>query len=337
MWLRFGLGAAVAALGWLIPSVVSAAGLSVTSQFSGPTPLQGVAFVDAQTGWAVGGTCAPGNCSGMVLSTVDGGAHWLPQASALSAALTDVSFVDATHGWAAGEACADSSCASPRGAVLGTSDGGAHWSAQVVGDVPPLSDIHFVDAAHGWAVGTSPGVLLSTDDGGATWRATTPSQATGLSKVTATDPNHAWALADGSVYALGADGSWTGHPVGGQALRGLTFVDPRHGWVIDGDGQVYGTADGGSTWSPQGTVSSAVTGVGFGDPLHGLAVGPSTMSDSVDGGKTWSNVDPGVSSLGDLAAVATPDASHWWAVGHDGSIYAAAFPDAAGSGWRWWR
>ncbi len=80
MWLRFGLGAAVAALGWLIPSVVSAAGLSVTSQFSGPTPLQGVAFVDAQTGWAVGGTCAPGDCSGMVLSTVDGGAHWLPQA-----------------------------------------------------------------------------------------------------------------------------------------------------------------------------------------------------------------------------------------------------------------
>jgi hypothetical protein len=132
------------------------------------------------------------------------------------------------------------------------------------------------------------------------------------------------------VYALGADGSSTAHPVGAQGLRDLTFVDPLHGWVIGDGGQVYATADGGSTWSPQGTVSSAVTGVGFGDALHGLAVGPSTISDTVDGGQTWSNVDPGVGNLGDLSAVATPDAGHFWAVGHDGSIYAAAFPDASG-------
>src|SRR5262249_46832676 len=159
-------------------------------------------------------------------------ANWLPQASGLSVALSDVSFVDATHGWAAGSTCPDPSCASPRGVVLRTLDGGAHWTSEPVGDVPPLNGIHFVDATHGWAVGSTPGVLLSTDDGGLTWRVATPPQAGGLTKVAATDPNHAWALSDGTVYALGADGSSTAHPVGAQGLRDLTFVDALHGWVI---------------------------------------------------------------------------------------------------------
>src|SRR5260370_41007147 len=45
-------------------------------------PLHAVFFIDAQTGWAVGGACqAPQLCRDVILHTTDGGDTWTFQAS----------------------------------------------------------------------------------------------------------------------------------------------------------------------------------------------------------------------------------------------------------------
>jgi len=50
-------------------------------------------------------------------------------------------------------------------AILATTNGGATWSAQSSGSTAGLSGVTFVDATHGWAVGTG-GVILATTTGG---------------------------------------------------------------------------------------------------------------------------------------------------------------------------
>lgn len=72
--------------------------------------------------------------------------------------LTDVFFVSPEIGWVSGE----------HATILKTTDGGAHWAAQVGGDPngneKPIRQLRFLDARHGWAV-TDDERLLRTMDG----------------------------------------------------------------------------------------------------------------------------------------------------------------------------
>jgi len=74
--------------------------------------------------------------------------------------LTDVFFVSPDVGWVSGE----------HATLLKTTDGGAHWTAQIGGDPngneKPIGQLRFLDARHGWAVtDDSPQRLLRTMDG----------------------------------------------------------------------------------------------------------------------------------------------------------------------------
>jgi photosystem II stability/assembly factor-like uncharacterized protein len=75
--------------------------------------------------------------------------------------LTDVFFANDQTGWVTGE----------HGTILHTTDGGETWTPQLGGDPqsaePPIHDLRFVDATHGWAVqGSGHGnKLLRTTDG----------------------------------------------------------------------------------------------------------------------------------------------------------------------------
>ena len=57
--------------------------------------INDLAFVDGRQGWAVGD-------AGVIWHTIDGGRHWLQQASGVTCRLRSVQFVDAKNGWAAG-------------------------------------------------------------------------------------------------------------------------------------------------------------------------------------------------------------------------------------------
>lgn len=87
-----------------------------TLQATGTTAqLEAMAFVDAQNGWAVGGSG-----TGTILHTTNGGAAWTSQAlpGTVSENMRGVDFIDVNQGWAVGAG----------GSVLHTIDGGATWT-----------------------------------------------------------------------------------------------------------------------------------------------------------------------------------------------------------------
>ena len=118
---------------------------------------------------------------------------------------TDVFFVSPDVGWVSGE----------HATILKTTDGGAHWIAQVGGDASgteqAVGQLRFLDARHGWAV-TGDQHLLRTMDGE----------------------------------------NW--EQIGEQPARGSSFVDyaftsVRHGIALGGNmGGFYVTNDGGRHW-----------------------------------------------------------------------------------------
>jgi photosystem II stability/assembly factor-like uncharacterized protein len=98
--------------------------------------LDGIDFVDADYGWAVG-------WEGTILRTFDGGDTWFTMNSGSSEFLSSVSFSDRRHGVVTGS----------RGTALVTSDGGYSWTREATGTGFGLSSVSSVDPTHAWAVG----------------------------------------------------------------------------------------------------------------------------------------------------------------------------------------
>ena len=133
-----------------------------------------------------------------------------------------------------------------------------------------LNDIHFVDDAHGVAVGDH-GIIWHTSDAGLNW----------------------------NQIPSGTDAE----------LHAVHFSDPRHGWIVGGTNQPYSdqsrgvvlrTTDGGHTWQVlPDSMLPQLTGVRFQDTRHGWAIGrdshvfPSGLFETTDGGRSWRNL-PGV-------------------------------------------
>lgn len=165
---------------------------------------------------------------------------------------------------------------------------------EMLGDAE-LTDVKFVSATHGWAVGDR-GVVWHTADGGRTWN----QQST---------------------------------PVTGR-LESICFVDAQHGWAVGGVVHPYthhttaivlATKDGGRKWTQ---LSSALMPwlkrVHFRDPLNGWVVGAASSSFPAgvfitgDGGKSWTPLI-GASSGGWTAGDAIESRSGL-VVGYDGHV-----------------
>jgi photosystem II stability/assembly factor-like uncharacterized protein len=108
-----------------------------------------------------------------------------------------------------------------------------------------------------------------------------------------------------------------------------SFVSPEHGWILEHDGTVTETTDGGHTWRPVGSLGLAVATVKlrFADANRGFAI-PTDNVDSTalttdDGGATWTTLDlPFPGRIYDLAI-------------SRGIVYVAAF-DQSNAKFRIW-
>jgi photosystem II stability/assembly factor-like uncharacterized protein len=100
--------------------------------------------------------------------------------------------------------------------------------------------------------------------------------------------------------ALSITGRWVllpASPVPGSSERhdDMAFIDDKHGWVVNGDGDIYSTINGGETWTHLADTGVYNRCVAFTDSLHGF-VGHlyqnsgSPLSVTVNGGTTWTQV-----------------------------------------------
>ena len=127
------------------------------------------------------------------------------------------------------------------------------WRQIESGTGEHLYGVHFVDAEHGWTVGTA-GTILSTTNGGMSWTAASVSKET-LTQVSFTTPNNGWLTSIGKVHYTGSGGaSWNiQHQARGEGKRppgilDLYFMSTIEGWAVGGSGTILHTTDGGSRW-----------------------------------------------------------------------------------------
>ena len=297
------LAAALVALMLLAGCGGSSAADSQTAQ-SGPPPSPAPGVL----AWAVGE-------QGDVLGTRDGGAQWTRWSFFLHESGVDVDFSDPSTGWLATDA----------GTVLRSTDGGRHWKVAKVFS-QQVKALAAGDADHAWVVcdasgaaGESTGAcVFRTSDGGATWRRTGFGAAQ-LSDVSFADATHGVLVALDRIWTTRDGGStWVlRRSVPMTVLERVATGDSRHAWVAGwgtqkGECLVFGTADGGRTWSRRKLETPGATGdiqprgiTCFGPDDVWVTIKSGAFA-STDGGRTWELQQVGAEPL----AIAAADAGH---------------------------
>lgn len=227
---------------------------------------------------------------GTVMLSDDGGKNWRQSASVpVSVTLTRSYFVDDKIGWSVGHS----------GVVLGTRDGGEHWTllldgkraatlekeaAQAAGPnaerLPqaerlvqdgadkPFFGLHFFDANRGLVVGAY-GLAIATEDGGKTWQSA-------MGRIDNPKGHHLYAIhADGQdLYIAAEQGELYRSSDGGKQFKSLetSAKGTFFGLVSAKDktllayglrGALYRSGDGGGRWErvelPAITITSGLT------------------------------------------------------------------------------
>ena len=276
--------------------------------------LEGMHFVDKNTGWIVGQGGQADKTRPLILHTSDG-ETWVEQDSGIElGALSAVYFTDATTGYAVGQ---DFGTGFP--VLLRTTDGGDTWEETSVPDIHGyLDDITFTPDGVGWCAGvefdTFQSLLLRSDDG-VEWTAQ-PHPAIkegGFGTIVFSSPTTGFAF--GSTFPTGPDepstpaavktidggDTWTEMPIpiDEGTLSGAAFTDGDTGWLVGGQADesfVFETTDGGDSWTAvDGPAGTLATSVFFLSPMEGFITvnqqegdtWTGTLYQTTDGGDTW--------------------------------------------------
>ncbi len=264
--------------------------------------LNGVFFVDDNTGWTVGDF-------GTIQKTTDGAVSWNIQPAGLTRDLRDIVFIDSQNGWVVGDF----------GTILHTSNGGANWNIQPASTTRDLFGVDFIDN-NGWVVGDL-GTILHTTDGGNSW-STQPGATTRiLRSVSFANAMNGWIVGGFGTIKHTTDGGENWETQAGSTTRDLFGVcfKGANGWAVGDYGTVLHTSDAGETWETQAAATTRIfRGVHFTDSQNGWVVGDfGTVRKTTNGGNSWSSQF--VSITRDMFAVHFPG-SQGWAVGDFGTV-----------------
>jgi photosystem II stability/assembly factor-like uncharacterized protein len=238
--------------------------------------LTSVFFVDAREGWAVGH-------DGVILHSRDGGDSWELQLTGRSANELLV--------WAMQRKVAAEPASDEAKKLLAEA-----MRYQEQGADKPFLDVWFADAKTGYAVGAY-NLIFCTSDGGKHWE----------SWFDRTDNPKFFNLyairpAAGGLYVAGEGGLVLKLDTAGQRFRSVaTPYDGSFFGVADAGasallfglrGNVYGSNDGGATWSKvdAGLAASVVAATRSADGAVLLADAGGRVSASTDGGRTFRKV-----------------------------------------------
>jgi photosystem II stability/assembly factor-like uncharacterized protein len=256
--------------------------------------LDGVYFVDAQRGWAVGMAEYDENYDTRwaILHTEDGGLSWVEQGNELyqnvSPEFFAVQFLDAQTGWALEAGHYDPDLQEGGLFLANTSDGGQNWQwvptglpgALGIGFALVQGGLDFVDSQHGWGAGGL-GEIIHTSDGGSTWITQTltcdwPECPLRLFAVDFLDTQQGWIAGEGLFHTVDGGITWLPFDLDLDGdLQDIQFLDAQHGWLAGNRGSVLYTQNGGTSWQAVENLSSGadLLGLSFIDPQTGWLVG----------------------------------------------------------------
>ncbi len=266
--------------------------------------LDGVDFIDASTGWAISyDNMGMGMTAPLTMEhSTDGGQTWVPQYVYDNASLDAVDFVSATNGWACGSYQPSENSDGLPG-IFASTNGGLTWAKEKVpAAAQEITDLQFLDASDGWAVGTSygqnddpeQGWVLHTTDGGHTWDRLTSLSDVLASTVHFSDASDGWIGGLNGVWATTDGGASWQQVAGGEGVTAIAATDASHVWAF-GDGFLVSPLDvSGDTAAPvtlvndfeawynkPATIALAPNDVGGG--------APQSTQFSTGGGASWEN------------------------------------------------
>lgn len=218
-----------------------------------------------------------------------------------------------------------------------------------------LADVHYISFPPGqaWAVGDSPYVSVTADGWGNFVNRRFPDDSVSMTSVQFLDNNFGFAAgrstkagSNAGVILRTIDGgqSWQDRSL--PDVCGLTapilvidFITPRLGWAVQTcnvTATIYKTADSGSTWSPQDTITiSRIFAIDAVDSLHAWAVGQvlgsnGAIAKTSNGGSSWDVTQPPSSSP--LLSIAMRDNANGFACGQAATllVYAPVSTDVPG-------
>ncbi|MEZ4924277.1 MAG: gliding motility-associated C-terminal domain-containing protein [Crocinitomicaceae bacterium] len=195
--------------------------------------LNGICFIDTQTGWMIDYVNAN------IYKTTNGGGAWQLVYSnpSFTSYAYNIYFVDANHGWA-----------TRSDYFLHTTDGGISWDSI---PSPGGASFQFVDQQRGFILYGND--LNRSSDGGATWNSSTiwtgPENINGFF---AFDTANLWAVGENGLIRKSIDGgnTWSTNSISNyNELKDIHFFDANNGIAVGVGGLVISTADGGVNWS----------------------------------------------------------------------------------------
>ncbi|MCA9173268.1 MAG: tetratricopeptide repeat protein [Planctomycetales bacterium] len=277
--------------------------------------LQSVHFVDANTGWAVGGWIHPytHRTTGVVLRTRDGGQRWLATPGLSLPDLHKVKFFDEHRGWAIGA----SSPLYPSG-LFRTEDAGRTWRTVPTGRTQSLLTGDFLDDLAGAVAGRAGELQIVR--GGKVKDSRTADLGNRSLRCLKLDGPEGWLAGDDGLLMHTADGGLSWRLAAPPALQAAQFdfhgVAMRDGevWVVGSPGSiVFHSKDRGQTWRALRTGQALpLRAVHFVNPRQGWAVGDfGTILGTSDGGQTWSHQHEGGRRAAMLGLISQPDAIPW--------------------------
>jgi photosystem II stability/assembly factor-like uncharacterized protein len=180
-----------------------------------------------------------------------------------------ISFIDDHEGWLAQTGSPGPQCQSQSISISHTADGGTTWPslpATGIATSQCKNGITFIDGTRGFVMANAPGgapLVYRTANGGQTWTASGP---------LANPPG--FVTSPGTGLVVTAIRSF-----GTAALAGVAGPNAQY---------VYGSPDGGSTWTYASTAPNQLDPIAFVTATRWLQIGaPGASKETTDAGATW--------------------------------------------------
>ena len=195
--------------------------------------------------------------------------------------ILDVFFVDNNTGYAAGSA------------LYKSTNGGVTWSGLSLPANTGISNMFWLDANHGWLVGTDgnlKSIILRTTDGGASFKKVTLSGDPTIADVQFLNKRLGYAVANNSLFISSDSGNtWTATASKfNDAGTTLFFQDSARGYIA-GRNHIFVTTNGGASFTLQQSYSQTSTpyGMQFIDANTGWVPCNGGMYKTSNGGTNW--------------------------------------------------